>query len=311
VLTLITGGAGFIGSHLCDRFLAAGHSVICVDNFITGRPENIRHLIDNPKFRIIVHDVSLPLHVDGLIDTVLHFASPASPVDYQNSPIQTLKVGSLGTHVTLGIAKAHGARYLIASTSEVYGDPEVHPQTESYWGNVNPVGERSMYDESKRFAEAMTMAYHREHGVNTHIVRIFNTFGERMRLDDGRVLPNFVGQAFRGEPLTLYGDGKQTRSFCYVSDLVEGIFRLLQTDYHEPVNLGNPAEMTIREFAEEILRLTGSKSPIVNRPLPADDPKQRQPDISLARKLLGWEPKVSREEGLRRTIEHFKGKVSK
>jgi dTDP-glucose 4,6-dehydratase len=308
VLTLITGGAGFIGSHLCDRFLAAGHSIVCVDNFITGRPDNIRHLLDNPKFRVIVHDVSLPLHVDGLIDNVLHFASPASPVDYQNSPIQTLKVGSLGTHVTLGIAKAHGARYLIASTSEVYGDPEVHPQTESYWGNVNPVGERSMYDESKRFAEAMTMAYHREHGVNTHIVRIFNTFGERMRLDDGRVLPNFVGQAFRGEPLTLYGDGQQTRSFCYVSDLVEGIFRLLQTDYHQPVNLGNPVEITIREFAEEILRLTGSKSPIVNRPLPADDPKQRRPDISLATKLLGWEPRVSRSEGLRRTIDHFRQK---
>jgi dTDP-glucose 4,6-dehydratase len=310
VRTLITGGAGFIGSHLCERFLAQGHAVVCVDNFITGRPDNIRHLIDNPQFRVIVHDVSKPLHVDGLLDNVLHFASPASPVDYQKSPIQTLKVGSLGTHVTLGIAKAHGARYLIASTSEVYGDPEVHPQTEDYWGRVNPVGERSMYDESKRFAEAMTMAYHREHGVNTHIVRIFNTFGERMRLDDGRVLPNFVGQAFRGEPLTVYGDGGQTRSFCYVSDLVEGIYRLLHTDYHQPVNLGNPAEMTILEFAQEILRLTGSHSRIVHKPLPADDPKQRKPDISLAKRLLGWEPRVSREEGLRRTIEHYKRKLS-
>jgi len=310
VRTLITGGAGFIGSHLCERFLAEGHAVVCVDNFITGRPGNIHHLVEHPKFRVIVHDVSKPLYVDGLLDNVLHFASPASPVDYQKSPIQTLKVGSLGTHVTLGIAKAHGARYLIASTSEVYGDPEVHPQTEAYWGNVNPVGERSMYDESKRFAEAMTVAYHREHGVNTHIVRIFNTFGERMRLDDGRVLPNFVGQAFRGEPLTVYGDGSQTRSFCYVSDLVDGIYRLLNSDYHLPVNLGNPAEMTILEFAEEILRLTGSHSRIVYKPLPADDPRQRKPDISLAKRLLGWEPKVSREEGLRRTIEHYKRKLA-
>jgi dTDP-glucose 4,6-dehydratase len=247
--------------------------------------------------------------VDGLVDNVLHFASPASPVDYRDSAIQTLKVGSLGTHVTLGIAKAHRARYLIASTSEVYGDPEVHPQTEDYWGHVNPVGERSMYDEAKRFAEAMTMGYHREHGVRTHIVRIFNTYGERMRLDDGRVLPNFVGQAIRGEPLTVYGDGKQTRSFCYVSDLVDGIYRLLQSDYYLPVNIGNPAEITIREFAEEILKLTGSKSTLVNNPLPADDPRQRKPDISLARKLLGWEPKVGREEGLRRTIDYFKRQV--
>lgn len=307
--TLITGGAGFIGSHLSERFLAEGHSVVCVDNFITGRPENIRHLVDNPKFRVIVHDISKPLFVDGLIDNVLHFASPASPVDYQKSPIQTLKVGSLGSHVALGIAKAHGARYLTASTSEVYGDPEVHPQTEDYWGRVNPVGERSMYDESKRFAEAMTMAYHREHGVNTHIVRIFNTYGERMRLDDGRVLPNFVGQALRGESLTVYGEGQQTRSFCYVSDLVDGIFRLLHSDYHMPVNIGNPSELTILEFAKEILKHTASKSQIVYKPLPSDDPKQRRPDISLARKLLGWEPKVGREEGLKRTIEHFKKKV--
>ena len=307
--TLISGGAGFIGSHLCERFLAEGHSVVCVDNFITGRPVNIRHLVDNPRFRVIVHDISKPLHVDGLLDSVLHLASPASPVDYQKSAIQTLKVGSLGTHVTLGIAKAHGARYLIASTSEVYGDPQVHPQTEDYWGHVNPVGERSMYDESKRFAEAMTMAYHREHGVNTHIIRIFNTYGERMRLDDGRVLPNFVGQALRGDPLTIYGEGQQTRSFCYVSDLVDGMYRLLHSDYHQPVNVGNPVEITIMEFAREILRLTGSKSEIVYRPLPSDDPKQRKPDITLARKLLGWDPKVGREEGLRRTIEHFKKKV--
>jgi dTDP-glucose 4,6-dehydratase len=311
VRTLISGGAGFIGSHLCERFLAEGHHVVCVDNFITGRPENIRHLLENPKFRVIVHDISKPLHVDGLLDNVLHLASPASPVDYQKSPIQTLKVGSLGTHVTLGIAKAHGARYLIASTSEVYGDPVIHPQTEDYWGNVNPVGERSMYDEAKRFAEAMTMGYHREHGVNTHIIRIFNTYGERMRLDDGRVLPNFVGQALRGEPLTVYGEGQQTRSFCYVSDLVDGMYRLLNSDYHMPVNIGNPAEITIMEFAQEILRHTGSKSQIIHKPLPPDDPKQRKPNITLAQNLLGWEPKVGREEGLKRTIDHFKKKLAK
>jgi len=308
--TLITGGAGFVGSHLCERFLAEGHTVIAVDNFITGRPVNVKHLLDNPKFRVIVHDVSKPLHIDGLVDNVLHFASPASPVDYVKSSIQTLKVGSLGTHVALGIAKAHGARFLLASTSEVYGDPIVHPQTESYWGNVNPVGERSMYDEAKRFAEAMTMAYHREHGVNTHIVRIFNTYGERMRLDDGRVLPNFVGQALRGDPLTVYGEGQQTRSFCYVTDLVDGIYRLLMSDYHYPVNCGNPVEITIMQFAEEILKLTGSKSTIVYKPLPPDDPKQRKPDITLARKLLGWEPKVGREEGLKRTLAFFQQKVA-
>ena len=309
--TVITGGAGFVGSHLCERFLAEGHDVICVDNFLTGRPENVRHLLANPKFKIVVHDASTPLYLDGLIDNVLHFASPASPVDYVNTPIQTLKIGSLGTHVALGIAKAHRARFLMASTSEVYGDPHVHPQTEDYWGNVNPVGKRSMYDESKRFAEAMTMAYHRVHGVNTHIVRIFNTYGERMRLDDGRVLPNFVGQALRGDPLTVYGEGQQTRSFCYVSDLVDGIYRLLHADYHLPVNIGNPAEITILQFAEEILRLTGSKSKIVYEPLPPDDPKQRKPDITLARKLLGWEPKVGREEGLKRTLEYFRGKHGK
>jgi len=309
VRTLITGGAGFVGSHLCDRFLAEGHEVVCVDNFITGRPINIHHLRDNPKFKIIVHDASEPLFVDGLIDNVLHFASPASPVDYVKSPIQTLKIGSLGTHVALGIAKAHGARFLLASTSEVYGDPVVHPQTEDYWGNVNPVGERSMYDEAKRFAEAMTMAYHREHGVNTHIVRIFNTYGPRMRLDDGRVLPNFVGQALRGEPLTVYGEGQQTRSFCYVTDLVDGIFRLLFSDYHLPVNIGNPSEITILQFADEILKHTGSKSTIVKRPLPPDDPKQRKPNIALAQKLLGWEPKVDRQEGLKMTLDYFRTKV--
>jgi dTDP-glucose 4,6-dehydratase len=307
--TLITGGAGFLGSHLCDRLLAEGHEVICVDNFITGRPANVQHLRANPKFSIIVHDASTPLYVDGLVDHVMHFASPASPVDYVKSSIQTLKIGSLGTWVALGIAKAHGARFLLASTSEVYGDPEVHPQTEDYWGHVNPVGERSMYDEAKRFGEAMTMAYHREHGVNTGIVRIFNTYGPRMRLDDGRVLPNFVGQALRGEPITVYGEGQQTRSFCYVSDLVDGIFKLLMSGHHTPVNIGNPAEITIRQFADEILRLTGSKSPIVFRPMPPDDPKQRKPDITLAKKLLGWEPKVDREEGLKRTLEYFKKKV--
>jgi dTDP-glucose 4,6-dehydratase len=309
VRTLITGGAGFLGSHLCDRFLAEGHEVLCVDNFITGRPANIQHLRANPKFRVIVHDASTPLFVDGLVDNVLHFASPASPVDYYKSPIQTLKIGSLGTHVALGIAKAHGARFLLASTSEVYGDPHVHPQTEDYWGNVNPVGERSMYDEAKRFAEAMTMAYHREHGVNTHIIRIFNTYGPRMRLDDGRVLPNFVGQALRGEPITVYGEGQQTRSFCYATDLVDGIYRLLFSDYHMPVNIGNPAEITIKQFADEILRLTGSKSPIVYKPLPPDDPKQRKPDITLAKKLLGWEPKIGREEGLKMTLDYFRTKV--
>ena len=307
--TLITGGAGFVGSHLCEKFLEAGDEVVCVDNFITGRPVNIQHLRDHPRFRVIVHDASKPLRVDGLIDNVLHFASPASPIDYVKSSIQTLKIGSLGTHVALGIAKAHGAAFLLASTSEVYGDPAVHPQTESYWGNVNPVGERSMYDEAKRFAEALTMAYHREHGVNTHIVRIFNTYGPRMRLDDGRVLPNFVGQALRGEPLTVYGEGQQTRSFCYVDDLVDGIYALLKTDYHHPVNIGNPAEITIMEFAAEILKLTGSKSQIAYRPLPPDDPKQRKPDITLARQLLNWEPRVGREAGLKRTLDYFRTKV--
>jgi dTDP-glucose 4,6-dehydratase len=311
VRTLITGGAGFIGSHLCDRFLAEGHEVVSVDNFITGTPENITHLLANPKFKLIGHDISYPLKLREKIDNVLHFASPASPVDYLDFPIQTLKVGSLGTHVTLGIAKAHGARYLLASTSEVYGDPLEHPQKETYWGNVNPVGIRGVYDEAKRFAESMTMAYHRVHGVNTHIVRIFNTYGERMRLNDGRVLPNFMHQALMGEPITVYGDGQQTRSFQYVSDLVEGVVRLLRTDYHEPVNIGNPAEITILQFAEEVKKLAGAKSEIVFRPLPEDDPKVRQPDISLAQKLLGWEPKVGRAEGMKRTMDYFRRKLGR
>jgi dTDP-glucose 4,6-dehydratase len=307
--TLITGGGGFIGSHLCERFLAEGHEVVAVDNFITGTLENLDRLRANPRFRFIGHDISFPLKVPDKLDNVLHFASPASPVEYLHYPIQTLKVGSLGTHVTLGIAKAHGARYMLASTSEVYGDPLEHPQREEYWGNVNPIGVRGVYDESKRFAEAMVMAYHRTHRVDTRIIRIFNTYGERMRLDDGRVLPNFMGQALRGEPLTVYGDGSQTRSFCYVSDLVEGIWRLLHVDFHEPVNLGNPDEVTILEFAEEIRRLSGTTSRIEFRPLPADDPKVRKPDITRAKKLLGWEPRVPRREGLRRTLEFFQKKL--
>jgi dTDP-glucose 4,6-dehydratase len=313
VRTLITGGAGFIGSHLCERFLAEGHEVVCVDNFITGTSTNLDHLRANRdwaiRFSFIRHDISHPLEIEGPIDNVLHFASPASPVDYLRYPIPTLKVGSLGTHNSLGLAKAKKARFLLASTSEVYGDPEQHPQREDYWGHVNPIGVRGVYDEAKRFAEAMTMAYHRYHGVNTHIIRIFNTYGPRMRLDDGRVLPNFVGQALRDEPLTVYGDGSQTRSFCYVDDLVEGIWRLLPTDFHDPVNLGNPNEVTILEFAKEILKLTGSKSSIDYRPLPQDDPRVRRPDISRARKLLGWEPKIDRHEGLTRTLRYFQEKV--
>src|SRR6266478_7420185 len=307
--TIITGGAGFVGSHLCERFLSEKHEVICVDNFITGNAENIEHLRASDRFSFIRHDISHPLEIDGLVDNVLHFASPASPVDYLRHPIPTLKVGSLGTHNTLGLAKLKKARYLLASTSEVYGDPEQHPQREDYWGHVNPIGLRGVYDEAKRFAEAMTMAYHRFHAVNTRIVRIFNTYGERMRLDDGRVLPNLMGQALRGEPLTVYGDGSQTRSFCYVSDLVEGITGLLAKDFHEPVNLGNPHEVTILEFAHEILALTGSKSELTFKPLPQDDPKVRRPDIERARRLLGWEPKVARQEGLRRTLAYFQAKV--
>jgi len=311
VRTLITGGAGFIGSHLCERFLAEGHEVIVVDNMITGDLANLDHLRVNPRFRFIGHDISNPLKVREKLDNVLHFASPASPVDYLEHPIPTLKVGALGTHNTLGLALAHGARYLLASTSEVYGDPLEHPQKETYWGNVNPIGIRGCYDEAKRFAESIVMAYHRVHKLDTKIIRIFNTYGERMRLNDGRVLPNFMYQALMGEPLTVYGDGKQTRSFQYVSDLVEGIWRLLHKTFHEPVNLGNPAEITILEFAEEILKLSGSKSGIVFKPLPQDDPKVRQPDITRARQLLGWEPVVGREEGLKRTLEFFKRKLGK
>jgi dTDP-glucose 4,6-dehydratase len=308
--TVITGGAGFVGSHLCDRFLAEGHEVVCVDNLITGSLANLEHLRNHPRISFIRHDISHPLEIDGPVDTVLHFASPASPVDYLRHPIPTLKVGSLGTHNTLGLAKLKKARYLLASTSEVYGDPEVHPQREEYWGHVNPIGVRGVYDEAKRFAEAMVMAYHRYHAVDTRICRIFNTYGERMRLDDGRVLPNFVGQALRGEPLTVYGAGTQTRSFCYVSDLVEGIYRLLATDFHEPVNLGNPDEVSILEFAKEILELVGGNSTIAFRPLPADDPKVRCPDISRARQLLHWEPRVNRQEGLGRSVAYFRQRVS-
>jgi dTDP-glucose 4,6-dehydratase len=310
VRTVITGGAGFIGSHLCERFLERGDEVVCVDNLITGSLANVEHLRSNARFTFLHHDISHPLELDGPVDNVLHFASPASPVDYLKYPIQTLKVGSLGTHNTLGLAKAKNARFLLASTSEVYGDPERHPQREDYWGHVNPIGVRGCYDEAKRFAEAIVMAYHRAHGVNTHIVRIFNTFGPKMRLDDGRVLPNFVGQALRREPLTIYGDGSQTRSFCYVDDLVEGITRLLFTDHPGPVNLGNPSEITILDFAKEILALSGSKSTIEYRPLPQDDPKLRRPDISLARRLLGWEPRVDRHEGLKRTLDYFQRKVA-
>lgn len=303
--TLITGGAGFIGSHLCDRFLAEGHQVVCMDNFITGRPENIAHLIGHPGFRFVQHDVTNFIYVEGAVDCILHFASPASPIDYLKLPIQTLKVGALGTHKALGLAKAKGARFLLASTSEVYGDPQLHPQPESYWGNVNPVGLRGVYDEAKRFAEAMTMAYHRYHGIETRIVRIFNTYGPRMRLDDGRALPTFMGQALRGEPLTVYGDGSQTRSFQYIDDLVEGLVRLLYSDEVEPVNIGNPEEITIRAFAEEIIALTGSRSAVVEEPLPMDDPKVRQPDIAKAQRILDWAPRVPRSEGLRRTLDYF------
>jgi dTDP-glucose 4,6-dehydratase len=309
--TLITGGAGFVGSHLCDRFLKEGHEVIALDNFITGNRDNIAHLLTNPKFRIIVHDISNPIEIPDLLDCILHFASPASPIDYLKNPIPTMKVGALGTHNSLGIAKRHKARYIVASTSEIYGDPMIHPQTENYWGNVNTIGPRGVYDEAKRFAEAMVMAYHREHGVDTHIVRIFNTYGERMQLNDGRVVPNFVYQALRGEPMTVYGDGSQTRSFCYVSDLVDGIYRLLMSDFHEPVNIGNPAEITIKQFAEEIRTLAGSTSEIIYKPLPQDDPKQRKPDITRARTILGWEPKVDRKDGLKVTMEYFKDRMKR
>ncbi|MEM8556514.1 MAG: UDP-glucuronic acid decarboxylase family protein [Bacteroidota bacterium] len=304
--TLITGGAGFLGSHLCERLLAEGHEVVCMDNLITGNPDNVAHLIGNPSFQFVHHDVSNYVYVAGDLDYLFHFASPASPIDYLKLPIQTLKVGALGTHNCLGLAKAKGARMLIASTSEVYGDPLEHPQTESYWGNVNPVGFRGVYDEAKRFAEAITMAYHRYHGVETRIVRIFNTYGPRMRTDDGRALPTFMSQALRGEPITVFGDGSQTRSFCYVDDLIDGIYRLMMSDETEPVNVGNPDEITIRQFAEEVIALTGSSSEIVEKPLPADDPKIRQPDITKARTRLGWEPQVPRAEGLKRTLAYFR-----
>jgi dTDP-glucose 4,6-dehydratase len=303
---LITGGAGFLGSHLCERLLEEGLHVVCMDNLITGSLANIEHLVGRTGFTFIQHDVTNFIHVPGRLDYILHFASPASPIDYLHLPIQTLKVGSLGTHKALGLAKAQGARFLLASTSEVYGDPLIHPQPEGYWGNVNPVGPRGVYDEAKRFAEALTMAYHRHHGVDTRIVRIFNTYGPRMRANDGRVVPAFICQALAGEPLTAFGDGAQTRSFCFVDDLIEGIWRLLRSDYADPMNIGNPAEMTVLEFARQIIRLTGSQSEIVFRPLPVDDPKVRQPDISLARRVLGWEPMVPLERGLVTTIEYFR-----
>ena len=303
---LVTGAAGFLGSHLCDQFLARGHRVIGVDNYITGGPNNLSHLAHHAGFQFIRHDVTTFIELEGPLDGVLHFASPASPVDYLELPIQTLKVGSLGTHKALGLARAKGARFLLASTSEVYGDPLVHPQPESYWGNVNPVGPRGVYDEAKRFAEAMTMAYHRYHNLDTRIVRIFNTYGPRMRPNDGRVVSNFIVQALRGQPLTIYGDGSQTRSFCYVDDLVEGIVRLFLQGTAEPVNIGNPVEFTVRRLAELVLKLTSSSSPVVERPLPVDDPRVRQPDISRARNLLGWAPAVPLEEGLRRTIAYFR-----
>jgi dTDP-glucose 4,6-dehydratase len=303
--SLVTGGAGFLGSHICERLLAEGHRVICVDNLITGNRANIEPLMADERFSFIKHDITVPLHLANAIDNILHFASPASPIDYLELPIQTLKVGSLGTHNTLGIAKAKQARYLLASTSEVYGDPLIHPQPESYWGNVNPVGPRGVYDEAKRFAEAMVMAYHRTHGLDTRIVRIFNTYGPRMRPRDGRVVPTFIQQALDGEPLTVYGDGSQTRSFCYVDDLVEGIWRLLDSDTNDPVNVGNPHEMTVLEFAELVIELTGG-GPIQHRQLPEDDPKIRQPDISRARELLGWEPQVPLRAGLERTIAYFR-----
>jgi dTDP-glucose 4,6-dehydratase len=306
---LITGAGGFLGSHLADRFLAEGYSVVGVDNFLTGSPDNVAHLVGNPNFEFLEHDVTNFTYVAGDLDGVLHFASPASPVDYLQLPIQTLKVGSLGTHKALGLAKAKGARFLLASTSEVYGDPQVHPQPESYWGHVNPVGPRGVYDEAKRFAEAMTMAYHRFHNVDTRIVRIFNTYGPRMRQQDGRVVSNFVVQALKGEPLTIYGNGEQTRSFCYVSDLVDGIVKLFGSELNDPTNIGNPNEFTVRQLAEQVLQATGSSSTIEQHPLPTDDPKVRQPDITRARTMLGWDPAVSLEEGLVNTIEYFRQRL--
>jgi len=304
--SVVTGGAGFLGSHLCDRLIAEGHSVVCIDNLITGSTANIAHLAGNPRFKFIQYDVTNYLFVEGEVNYIFHFASPASPIDYLKLPIQTLKVGSLGTHKALGLAKAKKARFLLASTSEVYGDPLIHPQPESYWGNVNPVGPRGVYDEAKRFAEALTMAYQRFHHLETRIVRIFNTYGERMRIEDGRAIPAFMSQALRGEDVTVFGDGKQTRSVCYVSDLIDGIYRLMMSDHVLPMNIGNPEEINMLGLAEEIVRLTGSKSKIVLRPLPEDDPKVRQPDITLARQVLRWEPRVKREEGLQKTMEYFR-----
>lgn len=306
---VVTGAAGFLGSHLTDRLLAEGYRVIGLDNYITGNAANLDHLKGESRFEFKQMDITEYVHVEGPVDIIFNFASPASPIDYLELPIQTLKVGSLGTFRCLGLAKAKKAKFLLASTSECYGDPLVHPQSEEYWGNVNPIGPRGVYDEAKRFAEAMTMAYHRYHQLDTKIVRIFNTYGPRMRLKDGRVVPAFVGQALRGEPLTVFGDGKQTRSFCFVSDLIDGIYRLSQGNYHEPVNIGNPIELTVKEFAERIIRITGTKSELVYKPLPVDDPKQRRPDISKAKKLLGWEPKVELETGLQQTIAYFKTKL--
>jgi dTDP-glucose 4,6-dehydratase len=304
-ISLVTGGAGFLGSHLCDRLLAEGHSVICMDNLITGSMENISHILGNERFRFVKYNVTEYVHIDGPLDYILHFASPASPIDYLKLPIQTLKVGSLGTHKTLGLAKEKRARYLLASTSEVYGDPNIHPQPEDYWGNVNPIGVRGVYDEAKRFAEAITMAYHRYHSLETRIVRIFNTYGPRMRLHDGRALPTFMKQALSDEDITVFGDGSQTRSFCYVSDLVDGIYRLLMSDETYPVNIGNPEEISLLQFAEEVRDITATASSIVFKPLPEDDPKVRQPDITRARSILGWEPKVGRREGLKMTLAYF------
>ena len=308
-ISLVTVGAGFLGSHLTDRLLAEGHRVVAIDNFLTGSVENIAHLAGNESYRLIKHDVSSFIFLPDDLDFVFHFASPASPVDYLEHPIPTLKVGSLGTHNALGLAKDKGAAFLLASTSECYGDPLVHPQREDYWGNVNPIGPRGVYDEAKRFAEAITMAYYRSHQVNTHIVRIFNTYGPRMRLRDGRVVPAFIGQALSGEPLTIFGDGSQTRSFCYCTDLIDGIYRLSQSDFHEPVNIGNPEEMTVRQFAEAIIRLTGTSGRLEFRPLPVDDPRVRQPDITRARGVLGWEPRVKFDEGMEKTIDYFRPRV--
>lgn len=308
--SLVTGGAGFLGSHLTDRLLAEGHRVIVMDNLLTGSTANIEHLAGRDDFLFIKHNVSNHIYLPGEINYVFHFASPASPIDYLTYPIPTLKVGALGTHNALGLAKEKGSKFLLASTSEVYGDPLEHPQKETYWGNVNPIGPRGVYDEAKRFAEAITMAYHRTHGLDTKIVRIFNTYGPRMRLHDGRVVPAFLGQALEGKPLTVFGDGSQTRSFCFVTDLIDGIYRLAMSDEHEPVNIGNPAEISILEFAEAIIRLTGTSSTIERRPMPVDDPKQRKPDISKARERLGWEPKVDFEQGMLRTLEYFRGKLT-